>query len=118
MKPSGIKAAAKAYVEATKNNVVSLEQLEKRARVCRMCKFKQKTRGTSRVSQVLGFLSQKNMVPDDISKYSCGICKCSLLLLLPAKTENLHKDSPEEAERRPGFCWMVVEERRAQENPT
>ena len=106
MNPSGVRAAIKAFVEATKNNVVPEAIIQHRASICRRCPQRVVTRGTSRVSEVLGSLSGKHGVPNEISAFSCGVCGCSMLLLLPATAENLHKDSPDESKKRPGTCWI------------
>ena len=106
MNTPGIKAAIKAFVEATKNNVVPESIIQHRAAICRRCPQRVVTRGTSKVSEILGVLSGKHGVPNEISAFSCGVCGCSMLLLLPATEENLHKDSEAEAKKRPGTCWI------------
>jgi hypothetical protein len=100
-------AAINAYAEATKKNVVDTTTIEERSRICLGCPQRVKTRGMSRVSKILGVLSGKHGVDKGVSDFSCNVCSCSLLLLLPALKENLHKDTPEEAKKRPEYCWIT-----------
>lgn len=107
MKPADIAAALKAYAEATRGNTVSDREFARRMSVCKTCPKLRRTSGlTGRVSQILGSLSIKHKVPREMSSSSCGVCGCSLLLLVPALPQNLHSDSPEEALKRPSTCWM------------
>lgn len=107
MKPADITAALKAYAEATRGNTVSDREFARRMSVCKTCPKLRRTSGlTGRVSQILGSLSIKHRVPREMSSSSCGVCGCSLLLLVPALPKNLHEDSPEEAQKRPNACWM------------
>lgn len=106
MNPSGAIAAIKAFREAVAGNVVPEAIIIHRAAICRVCPQRVVTRGTSRVSAVLGALSGKHKVPAEVSNFSCKVCGCSMLLLLPATKENLHKDSEEESKQRPDNCWI------------
>jgi hypothetical protein len=107
MNPTGAKAAIKAFVEATQGNVVPEAIVQHRASICNRCPKRKVTRGVSRVSQLLGILSGKHKVPNEIANYSCGVCKCNMLLLLPATKENIHKDTEEERKERPQTCWIL-----------
>ena len=51
-------------------------------------------------------LASKHRVPSEVHSYGCSVCGCSLVLLLPATPADLHKDSPEEAAKRPANCWL------------
>lgn len=107
MNPQGAIAAMKAYREAKKGNTVDQQTVRDRARICKGCpKRRIVANATTAVSKLLGRMANKHRVPDDVSRYSCGVCGCSLMLLLPAQKEHLHKDSPEEAAERPEHCWV------------
>jgi hypothetical protein len=107
MRPADITAALRAYTEATKGNTVDAAEFNRRISICKACpKLKRVSGLTGRVSQILGSLSIKHKVPRDVSGSSCGVCGCSLLLLVPALPQNLHKDSPDEAKKRPATCWL------------
>jgi ribosomal protein S19E (S16A) len=113
MKLSDIQAAAKAYIEATRNDVVPDAEIDRRARICRQCSLRVPTRGVGRVSQILGGLANKHRVPKELSDYSCQICKCNLQLLIPAKDG--HVDSPDERRRRikgNKHCWVLTSDPR------
>lgn len=107
MRPTDITAALRAYTEATRGNTVTDKEFARRLAICKTCpKLKRVSGLTGRVSQILGALSIKHKVPRDVSGSSCGVCGCSLLLLVPALPQNLHKDSPDEAKKRPVSCWL------------
>lgn len=100
-------AALNAFKEAVRENTVPTTTLAERLAVCNACPMNQKNSGVkNRVSQILGQLATKHSVPAEISDRSCGVCGCNFSLLLPALPENLHKDSPEEAAKRPESCWF------------
>ena len=107
MNADGVLAAIKAFKDAVKGDVVDETTLSSRAAICSKCpKRRIKSSIVSRVSKILGDLANKHRVPSEISKYSCGVCGCSLMLLLPATEKDLHKDSPAELKKRPLTCWM------------
>lgn len=99
-------SAIKAFSEAVRGNVVTADTVVKRAEICAACPAKKRTVGVSRASEILGLVANKHRVPVDIAGYSCGVCGCSLMMLLPATTQDLHKDSAEEAAARPAACWI------------
>lgn len=110
MKPSDLAAAARAFVEATKGDVVSTEEISKRARICKACPLRVRTSGVGRVSQILGNIANKNRLPSELKDYACSVCGCSMQLLLCAK--NPHTDSEKERARRlkgNKNCWLLSE---------
>ncbi len=107
MNLTGSIAAIKAFTEAVNGNVVSPEEVFRRAAICNGCPMKRKVTGApSKISRYLGLLANKHRVPKDIADFKCGVCHCGLTLLLAATKDDLHKDSPEEAKKRPDRCWM------------
>jgi hypothetical protein len=105
--PSDIIAAANAFKDAIKGDVVDGPTIASRTRICIKCSKRRKSSGLSTlVSKILGDLANRHRVNKEISNYSCGVCKCSLMLLIPATEKDQHKDSPEEASRRPLTCWL------------
>lgn len=117
MLPSGVnipgaKAAAKAFIEAKKGDVVDDQEIMRRSQICGGCPRKQRRRSaTTAVSRLLGYVSNKHRVPDEISRYNCGACGCSFMLLIPSKTR--HPDTEEEKALRPSNCWMLTTEEAA-----
>lgn len=108
MKPQDALAAALAFIAATKGDVVPIETIIERSRICKACPLKVKTTGVSRVSQILGSLASKHNLPKEISDYSCSICGCNFQLLLPSIEG--HKDNEKQKKRRikgnPN-CWIL-----------
>lgn len=107
MKAKDISGALKAYIAATKQETVSAEDAEERSKICRKCPKRIPTRGISRVSRMLADLARLHNSDQNIANYSCGICSCSLALLVPSLPENLHQDTEEQkTERLKTYCWM------------
>ena len=108
MKIADAIAALNAAREALRENTVDTTTLIERVGVCESCPMRKPTQGLkSNVGQILATLAVKHHVPDFIAGYMCGVCGCPLSLLTSALVENLHKDSPQEAEQRPPACWML-----------
>lgn len=108
MNTQGAVAAIKAFKEATRNHTVTPEILKERIRVCNACPMKVSNRGVvGRVTETLSSLSIKHKVPSEIAGFKCGVCGCPLNLLAVSLPANLHKDSVEEAAKRPDFCWLT-----------
>lgn len=103
-----IQAAAKAFKDAIKGDVATDAEIDARERICFLCPERKKVTGAaSRVSKILGTLANRHRVPERIKDYRCNVCKCSLMLLLPATPADFHVDSPEEAVKRSKTkCWM------------
>lgn len=97
----------KAFREATRGNVVEPLEAARRAGICQLCPKRVLLRGAkSGVSQMLGIIANKHRVPNELSGFMCGVCGCSLLLLIPATKGDLHVDTPEESAQRPEECWI------------
>lgn len=107
IKPKDILAAATAFKAALNAEVVDPGTIQKRLSVCGGCKKRQLTRGVaSNTSYILGMLANRHRVPREIAGYSCNVCGCSLLLLVPALKKDLHVDSEKESNDRPDNCWI------------
>lgn len=106
-------AAVTAFREARDGNVVDPETAQRRANICETCPMRERVRvhPSDQASRILGMQANKHRVPDALKSYKCGVCGCSLLLLIPAMPEHIHKDTPAEAkvraERAP-MCWVPV----------
>lgn len=110
MNLSGIKQALKAYKAARNAETVSDEEAQRRARTCAKCPMNRKVAGfIGRTSQILGASSDSGQVPPELADRKCGVCGCSLLLLIPALPANLHRDDAIEqvqrAKKTPN-CWL------------
>lgn len=107
MNLTGATSALKAFTHATRGKTVDEIELLRRHSICLGCPMlHQKSGAETQASAILGSLANRHKVPRDVSKKMCGVCKCSMLLLLPALPEDLHKDTHEEDEARPANCWV------------
>ena len=107
MTTSDIAAAARAFKDAIKGDVVDDSTIASRIKICKACPQRRKVTGfVSRVSKILGDLANRHRVPRYIADYKCNVCGCSLMLLVPATEKDLHKDSAKEAKKRPSTCWL------------
>ena len=105
----GAKAAMTAFTHATRGETVNEDELMRRHRICLACPMlRQKSGAETQVSAILGGLANRHKVPRDVSKKMCGVCGCSMLLLLPALPADLHKDTEEEESVRPDRCWVTA----------
>jgi len=107
MTPHDSVAAIKAFCHAIKGDVVSPEEVRRRSGICETCPKRERvSKVKTQVSKFLGMVASRYRVSSDTKDYCCGVCHCSLLLLLPATKEDLHVDSAEESAARPETCWM------------
>ena len=111
----GAVAALKAFQQASTGDVVSEVELMRRISICNAkptpCPRRRKSTSIiTKASQVLGVLANRNRVPRDVADYSCSVCKCSFMLLLPSKA--FHDDTDEELKMRPAECWLLTDEQR------
>lgn len=104
-------AAVKAALQARGGKVVEAAELKRRADICVKCPMRKfvSMQPTDQISRVMGMMVNRHRVPNSLASYKCGVCGCSLMMLLPALPEDLHKDSPEQAELRQSrapSCWV------------
>lgn len=113
--PKGALAAVKAFAEAVSSNVVAPEEVQRRISICtkggngKPCpryKIIRSPASLSGLSRIMGRIANKHRVPKEVSNYRCQTCGCSMALLVPARGEELHQDTPEQAAQRPGYCWV------------
>jgi hypothetical protein len=107
MRPADAIAALKAFQDAIKGSVVSATEVSNREAICATCPMRRRATGIpAKLSQTLGIIANRHRVSNSIKDYKCGVCGCSLMLIIPATDENQHVDSPEEAKQRPALCWL------------
>lgn len=112
----GALAAAKAAVKVATGDVVDDTELKRRADICHSCPMKSESSGcfgcnaSARLASIANLMKRtfgkELRLPRNLKRFNCGVCGCSLSLLLPTKVENLHADTPEQASKRPANCWM------------
>lgn len=108
MKLSDITSLTRAFIEATRGEVVSVSEIDARARLCKNCPARVRTRGVGRVSEILGQIANKNKLPSDLKDFSCSVCGCAFQLLIPSTKP--HVDSDRERARRIKLndkCWIL-----------
>ena len=107
MNPVGAGKAILAFIHAVGGVTVSAEEIARRANICEACPKRRTGNGVEEgISKFLGRLANKHKVPEEVAGYHCGVCGCSLMLLVPATEKDLHKDSAAEAADRPAGCWI------------
>ena len=119
----GALAAATAFKEARNGNVAPTDEIAVRANICEACPKRRNIRvhGTDQASRVMGMMANKNRVPPVLKNSKCGVCQCSLMLLVPSRGEFLHRDSPAEAADRAANaprCWVPAAIKASAQPPT
>ena len=91
--------AAKAFQQATQGNTAPEEEILRRAQLCLGCDARKMVRARfkDQASKMLGMMANRNKVNPKLKNSKCGVCQCSLMLLIPARSEDLHRDSPQQA---------------------
>lgn len=105
MKPQDALAGTRAFIQAWRKDVVSPEEIIRRARICEQCKLGKEK---SVFGGILGNILKTENVPPLLANYRCVVCKCPLANLIPAK--EVHQDSEKERARRIKVnkeCWML-----------
>lgn len=104
---AGAAKALLAFYDAMHSKTVSVEEIQRRSSICAVCPKRRSGSGVAEaLSKKLGQIANRRQVPQEVADYHCGVCGCSLMLLLPATEKDLHKDSAEESANRPAGCWI------------
>lgn len=45
-------------------------------------------------------------IPNGLDSRYCGVCECSLALMLPSKTQAFDLQKEDDQKQRPNFCWI------------
>jgi len=109
MNQKGVTDFLRAFKEGVGGDTASPDQVLSRTRTCLKCpKRKMITRGMvgSQISRVAGMFANKNRVDPKVKDYACSVCGCALLMIIPSKEEEPHKDTPDQAANRPAECWF------------
>jgi hypothetical protein len=112
-------AAGKAALKIIKGDVVSKQEMDRRWAICKGCPAITETKecfSCNRAKFLADITNTTKSIfgsdikyPGESKKLSCGVCGCMLAMLLPTKSDDLHKDTPLQKEIRPDFCWMNPE---------
>ena len=98
--PKSALAAVKAFSDAVGGRVADPDEVQRRLRICATCPKLGRVSGLGQVSRLLGVLSCKHAVPEDMRDRGCGVCGCSVLLLTPAL------EPPVATAEHPEECWL------------
>ena len=113
-----ITAVGKAFGSANLGKVVDDDTIKVRAEQCLTCPLRRKVkfRFTDLASKLLGIAANRHRVPASLKDYKCGGCGCALLMLIPARGEDLHYKAEFEAKKKKHkvACWVEADIRKAQ----
>lgn len=109
-------SGANAVIKYMGGSSVSNNEIVRRSFICEMCPMIEKIGGcgpcgaAGKISSFVNAVRQKMgisiAIPNQTKNSYCGICGCSLALLVVTKKENFHQESLEENSKRPDKCWL------------
>jgi hypothetical protein len=109
-------AGANAVIRYMGGSSVSNDEIIRRSFICEGCPLIEKIGGcgpcgaAGKISSFVNNVRQKMgisiAIPNQTKNSYCGICGCSLALLVVTRKENFHKESSEENSKRPDRCWL------------
>ena len=108
--------ASLALFRMANGKTVDQKELDERQIICKTCPLRSKTSycsgcgGLSKITNALNEarrLTRRSLVFDTSLKSDfCGVCGCSLPLLLATNKDYLPEDDPVQEKQRPDKCWM------------
>lgn len=116
--------AGKALIKNVTGKTVDQKTISERGQICLRCPLLQSASdcvgcGIGGKLSVMARRAKETFggktfsIPEKLKRGGCGVCGCTFQLLLPARKEDLHEDTPEQLafrkERAP-FCWMLKDE--------
>ena len=112
----GASKACNALLNVASGNVETNYEITRRAAICRNCPHLTSVSdcmscgGAGKVSNLIRSVRsifKKNInIPHEAAKRYCGLCGCSLALLLPTTMPNQKDETEEVNEKRPDHCWL------------
>jgi len=111
---TGIKAVFKTTILG---EIVPQQEILRRAAICESCPQKQIMKGcmscgAGKAVAALWeksrtfFKGQRYEIPVDLKKANCGVCRCYLANMLPARMETFKEDGPHQSDACPDTCWI------------
>lgn len=116
--PDEVYKGAIAHLKNILGITVDQTEINRRAAICQNCPHTCGIAGCSRgcgLGKAAVALWDKTMkffggkryeVPAALKRTYCGVCGCSHGVILAARLEDFHPDSPEKANKRPDNCWL------------
>lgn len=109
-------SGASALIKNLAGSGVSSKEMNRRAGICASCPLHGTIGGCSscgaagKVAQWNNALRSKlklsSQIPSEIKSGFCGICQCSLSLMVVTKISNFYTESDETNLKRPDSCWL------------
>lgn len=111
---NGVRAFAKTTILG---EIVGQDEILRRAAICEKCPKLEMMKGCTSCGAGRRFaaLYEKSRslfkgarytIPTNLAKANCGVCKCYLANMLPAKLEVFKEDDARMASIRPNVCWL------------
>lgn len=108
-------SGAKALIRYTSGSTVSTAEIERRSNICKDCSLINKIGGCAPcgaagkianfVNTVRVSLKLEQPIPTSVKSSYCGVCDCSLALMVPSKME-LFVEPESKNLQRPDHCWV------------
>lgn len=106
---------AKALLRYTQGSAVSSSEITRRSEICKDCPLINRIGGCAScgaagkianfVSNIRSSLKLQDPIPDSVKSSYCGVCQCSLALMVPSKMDAFN-ESIEKNSKRPDNCWL------------
>lgn len=107
---------AKALLNYTRGKAASAKEMNRRASICAQCPVIQSTSGcqacgasrqaANLANQIRVHKGSEEPIPKTVSSKYCGICECSLSLMVVTQYKDFNKESEEKNSKRPDNCWL------------
>lgn len=104
---------AEALISVSAGNSVNQLEINRRASICQTCPRLEEVPGcmscgfagtlSNTINKIKRFFKASFEIPNNMGKHGCGVCGCSLAVMLPAKTSAFKKD---DQAQRPDHCWV------------
>lgn len=106
---------AKALIKYTSSNRISTEELTRRSTICSQCPMINRLGGCMScgaagaiarfVNKIRSSYNLEIQIPSEVRQSYCGVCECSLALMVVTHINDFH-ESAEKNAMRPDCCWM------------
>lgn len=107
---------AKALVRFTSGKAASQKEVLRRAEICKACPLMSSTSGcmacgaAARATQLVNSIQSMKKgavsIPSEVKSKFCGVCSCSIPLMIVTKYEDFYQETDEKNSRRPDGCWL------------
>lgn len=109
---------AKAFIKYLAGKAASNKEIQRRSNICIGCLEVSSVSDclgcggsgkiANSVNSVRAAKGQETLIPDSIKDKYCGICDCSLTMLITAQHKDLKPESEPKNLLRPNHCWLKV----------